>query len=281
MFNLLSPASWRTRELDFAVSLLSDAGCVRQGNEDSGRYMKPSDPQVLESKGILVVVADGMGGHSAGEVASKMAVETITRIYYRLDEDAQVSLQESFREANRLIHRAALENASLKGMGTTATALVLRGGSAICAHVGDSRLYLVRGDGIYLMTDDHSSVMEMVRQGLLTLEQARHHSDRNVILRALGTRPEVDPSMWSEPLPIRAGDRFLLCSDGLYELVEDEELRTLMNSGDTLAACENLIGLAKARGGYDNITAGIVRVIPREGKEASQAPVTRVVETVK
>src|SRR5262249_10910821 len=175
-------------------------------------------------KGRLVVVADGMGGHSAGEVASRMAVDVISRVYYDWPGDPVSALKTSFIEANREIHQSSKEIQARSGMGTTCTALVLRNGSAITAHVGDSRLYLIRDGQIYLMTEDHSAVMEMVKRGLLTREEARHHPDKNVILRALGSHAEVEISIWEEPFPIREGDRFLLCSDGLYDLVEDKEI---------------------------------------------------------
>src|SRR5437870_6664275 len=257
------------------ASMLSDVGCVREVNEDSGAYIQPDDPEVLASKGLLILVADGMGGHSAGEVASRMAVEVITRTYYEDGGDPQTALKKAFREANRAIHKTAEKDESKTGMGTTCTALVLQNGTAISAHVGDSRLYLVRDGAIYLMTEDHSAVMEMVKAGLLTLEQARHHPDKNVILRAMGSHPEVEVTTWQEPFPVRAGDSFLLCSDGLYDLVEDEEIKQIVMLGDPQPACENLIALAKERGGHDNITVGIVSLKPEGEATSSPVPETR------
>lgn len=263
---------------DVVVGMLSDVGCVRELNEDSGTFIQPEDPEVLASKGLLILVADGMGGHSSGEVASGMAVDVITRVYYEDKGDPQAALKKAFREANREIHKAAEKDESKSGMGTTCTALVLQDRTAISAHVGDSRLYLVREGAIYLMTEDHSAVMEMVKAGLITLEQARHHPDKNVILRAMGSHPDVEVTTWQEPFPVRAGDRFLLCSDGLYDLVEDDEIKQAVESAEPQSACENLISLAKQRGGHDNISVGIVGLLPVGESQTRPVPQTREVE---
>jgi len=267
-------------EYSVQTSLLTDVGCHRQTNEDNGRYVDPQDAGLLAARGRLTIVADGMGGHSAGEVASGIAVDVISRVYYEGDDDASSALKRSFVEANKAIHEAARKDQSLNGMGTTGTALVLRNGSAIAAHVGDSRLYLIRNGQIYLMTEDHSAVMEMVKQGLLSLDEARHHPDKNVILRALGSHPEVEVTIWQEPFPLKTGDRFLLCSDGLYDLVEDEEILQTASSGDVYGACEKLIQLAKEHGGYDNITVAIVSVIPASEQQPGAAKETRQVKAL-
>ncbi|MEK6288581.1 MAG: Stp1/IreP family PP2C-type Ser/Thr phosphatase [Acidobacteriota bacterium] len=265
-------------KFDVVASMLSDVGCVRELNEDSGTYIQPDDPELQASKGLLILVADGMGGHSAGEVASGLAVEVITRVYYEDSGDPLSALKKAFREANREIHKAAEKDESRAGMGTTCTALVLQNGTAISAHVGDSRLYLVREGAIYLMTEDHSAVMEMVKAGLITTEQARHHPEKNVILRAMGSHPEVEVTTWQEPFPVRTGDRFLLCSDGLYDLVEDEEIRREVEAAEPRSACQSLIALAKERGGHDNISVGIVSLLPEGESQTKPVPQTREVE---
>src|SRR6267142_3538920 len=152
---------------EVSVSVRTDVGCLRESNEDAGRFVKPSDPVVLENKGRLTVVADGMGGHSGGEVASALAVETIGRAYYNSTETPPESLKQAFEEANRRIYEAAIADQRLSGMGTTCTALVLYQDLAIAAHVGDSRLYLLREGELYLLTEDHSAVMEMVKLGII------------------------------------------------------------------------------------------------------------------
>src|SRR5919107_2754287 len=265
-------------EIDASVQ--TDKGCVREINEDSGLMVRPSDPALLAAKGTLLVVADGMGGHSAGEVASQMAADVVTRLYYELPAEPGAALKTAVEEANRRIHEAAAADASKHGMGTTCTALALCGGTAYAAHVGDSRLYMLRAGKLYQLSEDHSAVNEMVKLGIITKEQARTHEDKNVILRALGTAPEVEVST-VEPWRVREGDRYLLCSDGLHDLVlENEIAAVLTESEDTHAAGERLIALAKERGGHDNITVGIIAIMPEgtAAAEAQDAPTTREVE---
>jgi len=263
------------------ASLQTDVGCHREVNEDCGRFIQPGDSELLERKGLLMIVADGMGGHSAGEVASNLAVNSISRVYYDDPREPQTSLTDAVQQANRTIFETAQGDENLLGMGTTCTALVLQNGSAIAAHVGDSRLYLVRDQAIYLMTEDHSAVMEMVKRGLISLEAARHHPDKNIILRALGSQPEVEVSTWEKPFPVREGDAFLLCSDGLYDLVEDDEIRQMVLSSSPHSACEKLIALAKDRGGHDNITVGIVSLRPVGTEGTRELRETREVEVSK
>jgi PPM family protein phosphatase len=260
------------------ASLLTHAGCNRELNEDCGKHTQPADPKTLAAKGALTIIADGMGGHSAGEVASRIAVEVITRVYYADSSAPEAALKKAFQEANREIYQASLVNQSRKGMGTTATALVLQNGSAVCAHVGDSRLYLIRGGQIYVMTEEHSVVMEMVRRGIISAEKARHHPDKNVITRALGSAKEIEVSAWQQPFPVRPGDCFLLCSDGLYDLVEDEEIKRVALDEEPAAACDKLIALAKQRGGHDNITVGIIRVQAANNSNSRAVPKTRDLE---
>jgi PPM family protein phosphatase len=247
-------------QFEIRASVLSDVGCHREANEDFGSFVRPGDAEVRARKGVLALVADGMGGHSAGEVASKMAGEVITRSYYDAEGVDGSALAAAVEEANRRIYETARTDERLQGMGTTCTALVLQNGSALCAHVGDSRLYLVRNAEIYLMTQDDSEVMEMVRRGLISREEARNHEDRNVIFKAVGSSPEVEVSTWEESFPVRDGDRFLLCSDGLHDLVEDSEIKDAVISGDPRAACESLVALARQRGGFDNITVAVLAV---------------------
>lgn len=267
MFKQTRSGAVLAAQLDYEIvaSIQTDKGCVREANEDSGRYTKPNDETILLNKGTLLIVADGMGGHASGEVASGLAIELVSRLYYQGQGDSQTVLKEAVEEANRLIYTASMKDEKLNGMGTTCTALALQQGVAFAAHVGDSRIYLWRGGQVYLMTEDHSEVMEMVRHGVITMEEARHHADKNVILRALGTSPEVEAATWEEPMPIQIGDQFLLCSDGLHDLVEDEEIgQALAKASGPHEACEQLIALAKERGGHDNITVGILSIQPAE-----------------
>src|SRR5262249_47601887 len=143
---------------------------------------------------------------------------------------ASDSLEDLVASAGRAIYRHSLEHPELEGMGTTCVAVSIHNGSAMAAHVGDSRLYLVRRGNIYQMTEDHSVVAEMVRSGMLTPQEARHHQDRNVLSRALGTQASVEVAVWDREMPLREGDLFLLATDGLHDLVEDPEILALLSS---------------------------------------------------
>jgi protein phosphatase len=249
-----------------ATALATDPGCHRANNQDSGGVFRASAAPL--GAYTLLIVADGMGGHQGGEVASRLAVETVSSASLSAA-DPHRALERAFDQANREINNRAMRQRELTGMGTTCTALLLAGGLAYAAHVGDSRLYLIRRGGIYQLTEDHSAVMQLVRDGYLTIEAARHHEDRNIILRALGTRKQVETSLWSRPMPAKPGDCFLLCSDGLYEPVDDAEIRDIATSLAPEAACQSLIALARERGGYDNITVAIAQVAPLEATTAA------------
>ncbi len=245
-------------------SVMSDVGCVRTLNEDSARLIESGGD--AHNRGWLAIVADGMGGHSAGEVASQLAVETISREFSWNSENPTETLVAAVQKANSKIFETANETDDLSGMGTTCTAVVLVDWHIHLAHVGDSRLYLVRADKIYCLTEDDSSVMEMVRRGVITREEARNHGDRNVILRALGTRPELAPSSWEYPLPLEVGDILILSSDGLHDLVDDDEIKRIVRAEGHRDACSHLVDLARLRGGPDNITVVVLAVDKGSGR---------------
>ncbi|MCC6318253.1 MAG: Stp1/IreP family PP2C-type Ser/Thr phosphatase [Gemmatimonadaceae bacterium] len=245
-------------EARLQVGWSTDPGCVREINEDAIRVVRPVSATDLATHGVLAVVCDGMGGHEAGEIASGLAIEAFVRGAAAHERDAAAQLVRCVEAANLAVFEAAQRDRKLAGMGTTCTGLLLRGGAAYCAHVGDSRCYLVRDGEIFLMTEDHSAVMELVRQGVITRDEARHHPDKNVISRALGSQRRVAVSAWPQPLGLRPGDRFLICSDGLYDLVEDVELRDTMLGLDAQGACDALVRLARERGGFDNISVAVL-----------------------
>ncbi|HCI80019.1 MAG TPA: Stp1/IreP family PP2C-type Ser/Thr phosphatase [Ktedonobacter sp.] len=248
-----------SNQLRLDVAQLTDVGRKRPHNEDHMAHVIPKDPQTLAKKGALFVVADGMGGHAAGEIASEIAVETISVVYYQDDnEDVSTSLVHAIKRANTLIHQRAAENMLRSGMGTTCVAAVLRGSTAYIANVGDSRLYLVRGNHVQQISQDHSWVAEQVRAKLLTEEQARSHAQRNVITRCLGTQTDVDVDLFIEPLEVE--DALILCSDGLSGLLEDDELLNIVNQYVPQESVYHLIERANEHGGPDNITAIVVRV---------------------
>lgn len=243
-------------EVETAVS--TDTGCVRETNEDSIAFIRPDGQDLIGTKGYMAVVADGMGGHSGGEIASRLAVTILPDAYYTHPGSVPEAMEAAFQAANLAIYQTA--NPEQSGMGTTCTALVIRGATAWCGHVGDSRLYLIRNDRSYLMTEDHSVVMELVRKGILSFAEAGRHPSRNVITRCVGMTPSVEVSLWNKPFPIQSGDVFILCTDGLYEYLEDGDLLEYSRLGNLDEACHKLIDLAKSRGGEDNLSVGLIRV---------------------
>ena len=204
-------------------------------------------------------------------------METIVKRFEEDDRDAATSLVKAVQAANRAVFDSAAGSPRLRGMGTTCTALVLRGGLAYCAHVGDSRLYLVRGGEIFLMTQDHSAVMELVRRGVIRFEEARHHPDRNVISRALGSHREVEISAWPQPFAVSAEDSFLLCSDGLYDLVDEADLLAAVTGHAPQVACDRLVAMARERGGPDNISVAVLSMSTADGAEPRPPRTTRAV----
>lgn len=240
----------------WTCAALTDVGRVRRSNEDS---------IYCSSESGVFVVADGMGGHAAGEVASAIASE---RIAERLcDTCATLTLEQvddrfrtAFVEAGREILRQAAENTARLGMGTTATVLLLRkDGNYVIGHIGDSRAYLARDGMISRVTRDHSWVQEQVDRGVITPEQARNHPQSNIITRALGTEPDPTPDLYRGDL--QDGDVFLLASDGLTDMVSEERmLSILLEEKDPEDCVAQLIREANLAGGMDNISAVMARI---------------------
>jgi serine/threonine protein phosphatase PrpC len=244
-------------KLHLRGAMLSNPGMARSTNEDRAAYIIPSANDHRRKYGSLAIVADGMGGHAAGEVASAIAVEVISRKYYETDGPAGDALEAGLQVANAAIYEAAGQHADLTGMGTTCTALAIRNGMAYWAHVGDSRLYLLRDSKLQQLSEDQSLVMDLVRTGAITVEQARVSPERNIILRALGTHPSVEIDVRRDGMPLQAGDCLLLCSDGLTDLVDDETIRRILSDNSPLDACEKLTQWALHQGGDDNVTVGV------------------------
>lgn len=237
----------------------TDVGMVREHNEDS--FYNGAELGFF-------VVADGMGGQLAGEIASRMAVDVIRDHLERSGrgEDGMVGgidrrysvaanrLASAIRLANQVIHESGKSNPGWRSMGTTVVAALINGSRLAVAHVGDSRCYLVRGGALTQLTDDHSLVAEQERQGLISKEEAAHSQIKNIITRALGEGPEVEVDL--NDFDLIDGDRILLCSDGLSNMVSEQELLAIVGKeNDPVQACEILIGLANSHGGRDNITA--------------------------
>ena len=228
------------------VYSMTDIGRVRQLNEDS--FYQPEHGE------RFCAVADGMGGHNAGEVASALAVKTYADYMRGVERITAEALRASVVRANDAVYRASQESPEVSGMGTTFSALAMEGKNAFIAHVGDSRIYLVRRGALMQVTMDHTLVEEMVLKGLITVREARVHPKRNIITRALGTEPRVQIDMTQ--LALRPGDVFFLCSDGLTNHVPEREiLTTAMSDLGWQEKLRRLVGIALENGGQDNITA--------------------------
>ena len=237
---------------------LTDVGRRRESNEDNF---------LLEPGRGVYAVADGMGGHAAGEIASHLAIETLREVLHRDDtspepmnvEDAAEWLRGAVVEANRRICDSIRLHEERRGMGTTVVALVHSGQNAVVGHVGDSRLYLLRGNELIRMTSDHSWVNEQVKLGLMNDDTAQRHPMRNIVTRALGSRPDVLVDLTS--VQVQLGDVFLLCSDGLNTMLSDEQIQASLvgHRLDPEAACRALVDEANRHGGEDNVTVVVLR----------------------
>lgn len=246
----------------------TDVGCVRANNEDNFGY---------DARYGIFVVCDGMGGQAAGEVASKMAVDEMLNYFRQAKQRPSAAtngsspsaprqdsntLGEAIHRANDIIYQAAQRENARSGMGTTIVAALIQDHALAIAHVGDSRIYLVRQGEIQQLTQDHSLVMEQVRLGYITREQAETSDLQNVILRALGSEEQVQPDV--EDLPALDQDILLMTSDGLTRHVRDNEiLKIVRESSDLQQACAMLVQAAKDRGGHDNITCLLLKIVER------------------
>jgi len=244
---------------------LTDVGRRRESNQDS---------LLIRPEQRLYAVADGMGGHAAGEIASHIAIEALSETLERESWDGQDparevagALQHAFVEGNRRICESVVARGEWRGMGTTIVAMIALDDRAVIGHVGDSRAYLLRNGTLRRLTHDHSWVSEQVRMGLMTDEEAHRHPMRNIVTRALGNRPALDVDI--SEAEARPADVFMLCSDGLNSMLTDDEIHgALMQHGqDPEKACRKLVELANSKGGEDNITVIVCRVYD-EGAEA-------------
>ena len=240
---------------------LTDIGCARENNEDYYGYAEPESDSEFDLRGRLIVIADGMGGHEGGQVASGLAVDALREVFLEGPPGAPSTvLASAFRNAHASIHEHALLHPELRGMGTTCTAALLRDGLLTYGHVGDSRLYLLREGTIASLTRDHSYVQQLVDGGVITPEQAKTHPGRNILTSALGADSGVQADLPEAAIPLQPADVLLMCTDGLHGMVNDDEMGAIASQNTPREACQQLVDLAKSRGGPDNITLQIVRI---------------------
>jgi len=267
--------AWRSEAME--AYLLSDVGKKRRNNEDSCIMCAPSDPALFEERGCLFAVADGMGGASAGEYASRLALNILVETYFKSPlKPAPIALKEAVEKANERIFEEADINPLFSGMGTTVSGIVILGGWMYVVQVGDSRVYLWRERaGLHQVTRDHSLVAEQVRSGIISEEEARNHSLKNLITRAVGIKDKVKVDVFA--VRIKPEDTLLLCSDGLSGLVSDPFIADMLQLEEIKSAAHRLIEKALDGGGTDNITAVIVRILEISGKTTLQEGAEEVV----
>lgn len=247
----------------------TDIGRRRSNNQDS-KAVLPANPQQFRRRGWLFVVADGMGAHAAGELASAMATDRVPKIYEERSQfSPPLALRMSLERVNAEINNKGESGFEFKGMGTTCTTLVLLPRGAIVAHIGDSRCYRVRGHVIEQLSRDHSLVWELETAGGMSREQAADAAPKNIITRSMGPHPNVDVDL-EGPFPVAVGDLFLLCSDGLSGQLSDEEIGLLAAELEPQEAVAALIGLAVVRGAPDNVTVIAARAGDEEASNGSR-----------
>src|ERR1700738_1541095 len=246
--------------LELEAGGLTDAGPHRDTNEDSIGCFAPGDALAAERKGYLYVVADGLGGHSAGEVASSSAVATLGEEYYSPSNHTRIepALRQAVQKANLRIHELTHRHAEYRSMETTLSALVVAGAQAYVAHIGDTRVYHWRDGRLSQLTSDHSEAAELVRLRILKPERVRDHPGRNVLTRTLGSRLIPRPDYVRQP--VLPGDQFALCSDGLWSEIEDLGLGQVLADCQPAQACRELLARALARDCSDNVSIQVVRV---------------------
>lgn len=240
----------------------TDTGMRRSNNQDSHSVVRASNAEVWRQRGHLYMVADGMGAHAVGELASKMACDNIPHNYTKTKTTTpSEAITKAYREVGTLIHSRATANRDFQGMGTTCSTLLLLPEGALIAHVGDSRVYRIRNNRVDQLSFDHSLVWELVRRNHLSSEHANVAVPKNVITRSLGPDPNVEVDI-EGPLAVEPNDVYLLCSDGLSGPVADPEIGVFAANFHPQDACRYLVSLANLRGGHDNVTVLVLRVGP-------------------
>jgi len=236
---------------------LSHIGMVRQDNQDSYLKLPENSSDLYNGKGQLFIVADGVGGHTGGKEASRMAVEIIGR-HFNAAELNKATLKKAFEEANAQIFEKARNSAEFNNMATTCSALLLRERKGIIAHVGDSRVYKISDNKIVQLTSDHTQVQELLKKGVIKKEEVDNYPNKSVLVRAMGAEADIEVDLY-ENIEINSNQYFILCSDGLGKVKENEILNIVTgNSPDT--ACKMLVNLANERGGKDNVTVQVIKL---------------------
>lgn len=243
------------------VAGLTDVGCKRENNEDYYAYWEPKEEAVFQRIGRLAIVADGMGGAEGGQFASRIAVEVVREVYASVrEEDPQQRLLAAFRKANAEVHQEAQQKPGLHGMGTTLSACAIVAENLYFAHVGDSRVFLIRAGEARQLTRDHSLVARLIESRSIRPEDAENHPQKHVLTAAVGVCDDLQPDFSAEPVPLQHSDTLVICTDGLWGQMSTAEIAEVVSASDVDDACKALVQLARERGGPDNITLQVLRV---------------------
>ena len=247
-------------KLTFSYFGSSNIGLIRSENQDSFGKFPPDDFNLYSEKGQLFIVADGMGGHAGGKEASSIAVDTINDVYFSSPSDSLSALKEAIEKANNNIYNKSENSNQLKGMGTTCTVLILNEDKGLIAHIGDSRIYIVENNlspVIEQLTEDHTKVHEMVKEGILTEKEAKTYPAKSVLSRALGVGQKANADF--KTITIKKGQSYVMCSDGLAEVTKNE-IAQIVSANSPEDACGKLINLSNERGGKDNVTVLVIKI---------------------
>ncbi len=253
------------------IHIVTDVGNIRANNEDWAAAVYPEDECLQGEKGVMLVLADGMGGHNSGEVASRMAVNRVAQVFFDTSGPVPDRLREAFHITNAEIYRAGQTEIN-KGMGTTCTAVVTLGADVYVAHVGDSRAYCLNDGQLIPLTTDQTYVQYLIQKGTIGLDEAMKHPKRNLLMQALGASATVAPEISQRQGYLAPDNVIMLCSDGLYEYLADKEIAAYLNDdAKQRTTAQDLVAEAKRRGGHDNITVLLGRVQPPGNERALKA----------
>ena len=245
-------------KLDYQIGSATHVGRVRLENQD--RCVSFDLP---DSKGCVILVADGMGGHQGGSNAAEIAAESVRFVLNRPFKKPEQALKDSFARAHKILVKEAASTPAYRNMGTTVSIVCYSNSKIFCAHIGDSRIYKFDSTGTTQLSTDHSFVQEMIRQGVLTKKQAQNHPDDNVLVKAL-TASTSDPPDIIGPIQPKADDVFIVCSDGLWKMLSDDKMCKIAIGSDAQTATEELVDNANANGGKDNIAVSVLKILPNK-----------------
>lgn len=254
---------------------VTDTGYLRSHNEDSIRFVHPSDETIRKKKGCLAIVADGMGGHASGEIASGIAVEVISEIYYASNKRPLKALKTAATVANSKIWERSQKDKKMNGMGTTCTAVAIVGGDLFVMHIGDSRAYLLKKDRIFQISEDHTYVQQLLNSGEISADEAQHHPDGNILTKSLGTAKKRSVDLFRAPYPFEKGDKLLLSSDGLHDYFTTEELCHVLQKPDLNKISVELSDHVFSGGAHDNFSILLIEI--RQKKATAGTP-TKAIE---